>query len=158
VKEIYFKFVDQTAAACKAKCVDEFYCTRLIYWDLNLNQNGIDLNKYTFANGTPDNTVHKAVMDLASKLFSDVRNRITKNVLLKCYNFFLIPMQTDLWGEVQSKITTMTDQMLEESFEVAVTKSKLKEDEKHLKDVLEKFKQQEAVFRDAVNAFSRPSL
>jgi hypothetical protein len=64
--------------------------------------------------------------------------------------------QTDLWGEVQSKVTTMTDQMLEESFEVAVTKAKLKEDEKHLKDVLEKFKQQEDLFRDAVNAFSRP--
>jgi hypothetical protein len=50
----------------------------------------------------------------------------------------------------------MTDQMLEESFEVAVTKSKLKEDEKQLKDVLEKFKEQEDMFRDAVNAFSRP--
>ena len=36
----------------------------------------------------------------------------------------------------------MTDPMLEESFEVAVTKAKLKEDERHLKDVLEKFKQQ----------------
>lgn len=58
---------------------------------------------------------------------------------------------------MQSKITTMTDQMLEESFEVAVTKAKLKEDEKHLKDVLDKFRQQEELFRDAVNAFSRPS-
>ena len=162
VKEIYFKFVDQTAAACKAKCVDEFHCTRLIYWELNqyvsslsrslfplllsslpstrvLNvqdssieilihrlpsplpfslilpplplfitsccsslssytntRNGIDLNKYTFPNGTADATVHKAVMDLASKLFSDVRSRITKNVLLKCYNFFLIPMYVSL--------------------------------------------------------------
>jgi hypothetical protein len=35
VKEIYFKFVDQTAATCKAKCIDEFHCTRLIYWELN---------------------------------------------------------------------------------------------------------------------------
>lgn len=64
--------------------------------------------------------------------------------------------QTDLWGEVQSKITTLSDQMLEESFEVTVTKAKLKEDEKHLKDVLEKFRQQEELFRDAANVFSRP--
>lgn len=64
--------------------------------------------------------------------------------------------QTDLWGEVQSKITTLTDQMLEESFEVTVTKAKLKEDEKQLNDVLFKFKQQEDIFRDAANAFSRP--
>jgi len=157
VKEIYFKFVDQTAAACKAKCLDEFYCTRLIYWELNQNSS-TDLSKYSYANGGPDSKeVQRDVMELASQLFADVRNRITKNVLLKCYNYFLIPMQSDLWGEVQSKITTMTDQMLEESFEVAVTKAKLKEDEKHLRDVLDKFRQQEELFRDAVNAFSRPS-
>lgn len=34
VKEMYFKFVDQTATECKSKCMDEFYCTRLIYWEL----------------------------------------------------------------------------------------------------------------------------
>lgn len=154
VKEMYFKFVDQTATECKSKCMDEFYCTRLIYWELQ--QDGVDLSKYNHASGKDREAIRQAVMTLASKLFDDIKARITKNVLLKCYNFFLIPMQTDLWGEVQSKITTLTDQMLEESFEVTVTKAKLKEDEKHLKDVLEKFKQQEDVFRDAANVFSRP--
>jgi len=156
VKEMYFKFVEQTAATCKAKCMDEFYCTRLIYWELQ--QDGGDLSWYSNASGKPQDkdAIRAAVTALAAKMFDGIRARITKNVLLKCYNFFLIPMQTDLWGEVQSKINGLTDQMLEESFEVTVTKAKLKEDEKLLQDVLEKFRQQEEIFRDAANVFSRP--
>jgi hypothetical protein len=34
VKDLYFKFVDETAESCKKKCKDEFYSTRLIYWEL----------------------------------------------------------------------------------------------------------------------------
>lgn len=53
----------------------------------------MDLNRYSYANGEPDSkAVKEDVMELASQLFVDVRNRITKNVLLKCYNYFLIPM------------------------------------------------------------------
>jgi hypothetical protein len=34
VKDLYFKFVDQTAKLVKEKCMDEFLSTRTIYWDL----------------------------------------------------------------------------------------------------------------------------
>lgn len=34
VKDVYFKFIENTAKICKEKCMDEFYCTRTIYWDL----------------------------------------------------------------------------------------------------------------------------
>jgi len=34
----------------------------------------------------------KAVDNLASQLFTRLRDRITKNVLLKFYNFLLVPM------------------------------------------------------------------
>ena len=33
-----------------------------------------------------------AVVDLSKQLFSSLRGRIMKNVLLKFYNFFLVPM------------------------------------------------------------------
>jgi hypothetical protein len=34
VKDLFYKFVDSTAKVCKEKCMDEFYSTRTIYWDL----------------------------------------------------------------------------------------------------------------------------
>lgn len=34
VKDLYYKFVDATAEECKKKCKDEFFCTRLVYWEL----------------------------------------------------------------------------------------------------------------------------
>lgn len=34
VKDLYYKFVDQTAKLVKEKCMDEFLSTRTIYWDL----------------------------------------------------------------------------------------------------------------------------
>jgi hypothetical protein len=33
-----------------------------------------------------------AVVNLATDIFNELRDRITKNVLLKFYNFFLVPM------------------------------------------------------------------
>jgi hypothetical protein len=34
VKDLYFKFIDNTARVVKEKCMDEFYSTRTIYWEL----------------------------------------------------------------------------------------------------------------------------
>ena len=34
VKNLYLAFVDEVAAKCKAKCLDEFMSTRLIYWEV----------------------------------------------------------------------------------------------------------------------------
>lgn len=34
VKDLYNEFVDQTAERVKEKCLDEFYCTATIYWEL----------------------------------------------------------------------------------------------------------------------------
>jgi hypothetical protein len=34
IKDLYSKFIDGTAKICKEKCLDEFYSTRTIYWDL----------------------------------------------------------------------------------------------------------------------------
>ena len=40
--------------------------------------------------------------------------------------------QTELWSEIQGKVTTLADAELEQKFEVSATLSKLQEDEKAL--------------------------
>ena len=34
VKDYYYKYVEKTAESCKKRCMDEFYSTQIIYWDL----------------------------------------------------------------------------------------------------------------------------
>jgi len=46
--------------------------------------------------------------------------------------------------------------MLEELFEVTTTTARLKEEEKQLQHILDKFGQQETLFQQASHAFSHP--
>lgn len=87
VKDLYFKFVDNTAKVCKEKCMDEFYSTRTILWDFT---EFADKNMPVERNDGED--TKNAVVNLSTELFNSLRDRITKNVLLKFYNFFLVPM------------------------------------------------------------------
>eukprot|EP01112_Ceratiomyxa_fruticulosa_P015981 TRINITY_DN4787_c0_g1_i1.p1 TRINITY_DN4787_c0_g1~~TRINITY_DN4787_c0_g1_i1.p1 ORF type:complete len:740 (-),score=173.13 TRINITY_DN4787_c0_g1_i1:40-2259(-) len=163
VKEMYYRFVDQISTTCKAKCMDEFYCSRLLYWEVTqMSDKSGDLRRLLNANlgnsSGPDNqeAVCKTVHQLANYIFEDVKQRITRNILLKCYNFFLLPMQNALWGEVQGKITILSDQMLEELFEVSVTREKLKDDQRSLQQIMSQFQDQEQSFLEAANSFSHP--
>jgi len=151
IKEMYFKFIDQVVQSCRSKCMDEFYTTKLIHWDLNNGElkHLVDQANKTHISSSKD--THHVVSTLASKLFQEMRTRITKNIMLKCYNFFLIPMQNELWREIQGKITVLSDSMLEELFEVSMTKEGLKEDERHLVTVVNQFIQQEENFLQAAN-------
>lgn len=131
-----------------------------------------------------------AVVDLSKQLFATLRGRIMKNVLLKFYNFFLVPMyvkkkkraegkgrevkgrsekvrkwggkslnvlyrQTELWSEIQGKVTSLSDTSLTQIFEVKSTKDKLINDEKNLKTTLTKMGEQDASFLEASTQFCR---
>jgi hypothetical protein len=87
VKDLYNKFVEHTARTCKEKCLDEFYSTRTILWDFT---EYADKNMPLERNDSED--TRGAVVQLSTELFNSIRDRITKNVLLKFYNFFLVPM------------------------------------------------------------------
>ncbi|KAK5580476.1 hypothetical protein RB653_000494 [Dictyostelium firmibasis] len=180
VKEMYFKYVDQIAADCKNKCMDEFYTTRLIYWDLQSNKDlkkfctdspCVSLNNSGVSNNNSKSTTsstsgnshslnpketHAMVTELASKLFQDIRNRMSKNIMLKCYNYFLIPMQMDLKLNIQDNITKLSDAMLEEIFEIQTTKERLREDEQHLAQICNQFIQQEENYKKYSQSFSHP--
>jgi len=151
VKDLYNKFVDRTAKICKEKSMDEFYGTRTIFWeyteyaDRNLPMDRADAEE-----------TKKSVDNLAKELFNRLRERITKNVLLKLYNFLLVPMQTELWSEIQGKVTTLSDAELEQKFEVSATQSKLQEDEKQLQKKITSYGEQEQYFLKAATHFSHP--
>jgi len=155
VKNLYDKFVQDTAAVVKKKCMDEFYSTRTIYWDLT-ELNGKDAN-IPIGGASPSDT-KDAVTNLAAKLFDDLRERITKNVLLKFYNFFLVPIQTELWNVIQGDITCMSDKQLEQKFEVHATRDNLKDEEMNLEDVIQDCQDQEVIFLRSAKQFSHPVL
>lgn len=153
VRDLYNEFVDQTAELVREKCMDEFYCTAAIYWDLGEMQ---DLNKHLPTDLTDMNQVKETVVKLSSKIFDDLKTRISKNVMLKFYNFFLLPMQSSLWNTIQSTITCLSDSALAEIFEVNAVKEKLLDDEKVLKTVLDKCVEQEESFLKDSTIFSHP--
>jgi len=156
VKDLYFKFVDDTAESCKSKCRDEFYSTRLIYWELtSLSMEGKSLN---FGKNESREDPKKAVMKLATDLFNQIRDRILKNILLKSYNFFLVPMQTELWSEIQGNITSFSDEQLLELFEVTATKSKLENTQVEMEHILQKFGEKEGLFMEFTNNFSKGNV
>eukprot|EP01097_Dermamoeba_algensis_P005159 TRINITY_DN3281_c0_g1_i1.p1 TRINITY_DN3281_c0_g1~~TRINITY_DN3281_c0_g1_i1.p1 ORF type:complete len:799 (-),score=234.08 TRINITY_DN3281_c0_g1_i1:117-2513(-) len=130
VKDVYYKFVESTGKICLEKCLDEFYHTRTIYWG---QQQEVAYIALSLERNDPDNKVLKVAQDL----FKTLQTRITKNVLLKCYNFFLVPLQTQLWTHVQGKITSLTDADLKQIFEMDVMKKKVADDASHL-DLLSK--------------------
>lgn len=127
--------------------MDEFYCTKLIYWEHAKSGEILP---------SSEKDSKKFVETLSRKLFNEIRQRITKNVLLKCYNFFLVPLQTELWGETQAKVSALTDDEIEELFEVHATKQKYKQEEYLLKQELGTLKEQEANFLEAAGNFSKP--
>jgi len=151
VKDLYYKFIDGTAKICKEKCMDEFYSTRTIYWDLTSEYSDRQL---PLERNDQDDTKN-AVVHLATELFNELRDRITKNVLLKFYNFFLVPMQSELWNEIQGKVNTLPDSALDQIFEVQQTKEKIKDHAKGLQDELAKLSEKDKQFVQFAAAFTK---
>ena len=153
VKAQYKEFVNKSAANCAQKCLDEFYCTRIVYWDINSRK-----EKMPDLGAADEATAAKAVSEFARKLFDELRERIVENVLLKCHNFFLVPMQTELWGDIQGKITQLDDQAISEMFQVTATREKFKKKEEELRSKVKKLQDQETQLQNAMNGFSHPEV
>jgi len=147
VKELYYDFIDKTAAVCKAKSMDEFYSTRIIYWDqVEQSAGGSAAAAAAAAAEHSEELSAAAVRELASSIFDSIKKRVTRNVLLKCYNYFLLPLQNDLLGEIQGQINVLTDDSIEELFEVAVNKRKLEQESAHLVQLQQELQEKEAAF------------
>jgi len=157
IKELYESFIDNQAKVCQAKCLDEFYSTRTIYWHITEIPSDAEL-KIDLAPAPDPEEAKKQVAEKSQAVFNSLRDRIVKNVLLKFYNFFLVPIQTKLWNAIHGQISTLSLEELEAKFEVEATANRLKEEEKRLEEELKKFIEQEAVFLKASTQFSHPIL
>ena len=154
VKDLFAEFVSHVADECREKCMDEFYCTKLIYWEVQQQANGADKKGAQASANTPYTAEN--VHNLAQEIFNATKLRITRNILLKCHNYFLVPMQSPLWGEIHGKVSSLSNQNLEELFEVPLTTQRLQDEQRTLQHILDRFVQQEANFQTASHAFSHP--
>eukprot|EP01097_Dermamoeba_algensis_P004231 TRINITY_DN2796_c0_g1_i1.p1 TRINITY_DN2796_c0_g1~~TRINITY_DN2796_c0_g1_i1.p1 ORF type:complete len:386 (-),score=134.94 TRINITY_DN2796_c0_g1_i1:91-1248(-) len=146
LKTLYWKYVEKIAASAKEKCLDEFYCTRIIHWEtMSELLKGVPSD----ADGTK-----KMVTGLAQERFEEIKKRITKNVMLKTYNFFLVPLQNELWGEITSAISSLPAEEIHRLFETEMIKDKLKTTRDKLSTSIEKLVKDEGDFIAAFSKFS----
>ena len=106
---------------------------------------------------TPEAT-KKLVVEFAEEIFAGMSKRILRNVLLKFYNFFLVPIQTQLWTYIQSKVSSLTDEELVDKFELNNAKMSLQQDELRLKQVQAKLLDQEKGILRQSALYSHPEL
>ena len=108
VKDRYVAFVEDASARCQEACMHEFFSSRTIYWDLTANNSG------NSAPAAPSST--SEVRDLAARLFDTLKQRIVSNVIVKFYQFLLVPLDAPLWAAMQKQVSELADDTLEQLF------------------------------------------
>eukprot|EP01098_Paradermamoeba_levis_P015179 TRINITY_DN7566_c0_g1_i1.p1 TRINITY_DN7566_c0_g1~~TRINITY_DN7566_c0_g1_i1.p1 ORF type:complete len:134 (+),score=48.73 TRINITY_DN7566_c0_g1_i1:106-507(+) len=126
--------------------MDEFSCTRLIHWDI------INMKEINFDIKNSKEESKKLITHLTNQIFLDIRDRISKNVVLKVYNFFLGPLQKDL-GHILEKISYFSDPDLDLLFQTKTTDEKLLVEEANFKKTLAQLQGKEDLFAEAVSKF-----
>jgi len=103
VRDKFTTFVDNTIERCVALCLDEFYSTRTVCWDVTESH-------------VADSVEEGNVKALATSVFEILRKRIISNVLLKFYQNLMVPFDTDLWDDLQREVSDLTDETLNQLF------------------------------------------
>jgi len=103
VRDKFTTFVDETIKNCVSLCLDEFYSTRTVCWDVSESH---------VADGVEEGNV-KA---LAIAVFDILRKRIVNNVLLKFYQNLVVPFDNDLWDNLQREVSELDDDTLKQHF------------------------------------------
>eukprot|EP01097_Dermamoeba_algensis_P005761 TRINITY_DN3637_c0_g1_i4.p1 TRINITY_DN3637_c0_g1~~TRINITY_DN3637_c0_g1_i4.p1 ORF type:complete len:174 (-),score=36.63 TRINITY_DN3637_c0_g1_i4:122-643(-) len=125
-----------------------FIARKTIYWDFTETidkQMPVDRN---------DPNTKQAVTDLTVSLFKSIQERLIKHCLLKFYNFFLVPIQSELWAVVQGSITSLPDASLEQKFEVEAMRDKIKNEQSKLKKDVQYCVTNEPLLTQASDIFS----
>jgi hypothetical protein len=151
VKSFYLDVVYALADRTRAKCLDEFRCTQMVYW-----AGAIDESKLPSSKKRDDpKELKKSVGALAQELFDSIKKRLADNVVLKCHNSLLVPISEFLYTEIQGKISRLTDGDIETMFEVQHNREKLQREEKQLEAVTKRFDKLEGDFMSAADQFAR---
>jgi len=152
VKDLYYKFVDAVGEHCLKKCMEEFYSSAVLYWDFT----EMEREAHNLKLANLDQPPHKTISQLSQEYFKELQQRILYNVVLKLYNFFLVPLQSEVCNSILSKIGGLSDQDLERLFEIASNKGKLIEYKNNLEKVIKQCSTQEVNFRSASYRLSSP--
>jgi len=103
VRDKFTTFVDTTIERTVTVCLDEFYSTRTVCWDL-------------VESHAADNVEDGNVKALATTVFDILRKRIVTNVLLKFYQNLIVPLDNELWENLQREVSDQTDDSLKQLF------------------------------------------
>jgi len=93
LRDLFNAFVDKNHDICKTCCMEEFYPIKTVVWFMHQSLPPNFESKFKDENR------------IVQEIFKRMRERVTKNVLRKIYNFFLLPfMSASLWQEIQTHI------------------------------------------------------
>eukprot|EP01091_Cochliopodium_minus_P015076 TRINITY_DN5270_c0_g1_i1.p1 TRINITY_DN5270_c0_g1~~TRINITY_DN5270_c0_g1_i1.p1 ORF type:complete len:693 (-),score=219.54 TRINITY_DN5270_c0_g1_i1:93-2171(-) len=146
--ELFEMFVEKQAQECTQKCLDEFLDTRTIYWNVSENEN----QKQQLPS---ENTEDKSpVISLSRNVFTKLRDTISNNSQLKWFNFFLVPLQTTLWSQIQESVNVLSEEDLQQKFEVNATKKRLEKRISFLKEEISRLEIQEKQLLESSTFFS----
>lgn len=95
--------------------------------------------------------IQQSVEEIIIESFRTQAKRITKNSLLKCFDYFLVQMSKSVSRDIQGEVALMSDQKLSEMFDLDITIKRLKEEERRLEELVEK--DTETAFMNAASRF-----
>lgn len=144
VRDKYTTFVDAAIDQCTKACLDEFYSTRTVSWDVAENK---------LVDGADDGDVSA----MAAKVFDVLRRRITSNVLLKFYQYLMVPLDTEFGNELQRQVSSLTDADLEQLFGGKAVAESLENKEIRLSATLEEYVDKEKEFALVAHEFAHPA-
>lgn len=133
----YFRdFVDTVAKNTLSKCMDEFYSTKTLCWDLTEHTDVSDTREW------------------AGVVYKRTAERITRNVLSKMYHFFLNPFEQELWTKIQSQVSCLSDDELKDLFKLTENKKGFEDTIKAKEEEINELLSQEAEYKKAANSFA----
>lgn len=125
ISQLYYEFNNQNAESCLEDCFDEFYSTETIYWELiNFSMDSLEAEMKSTSNQTD---ALEGVRHLTNHIFFKIRKRLIENVIVKLYNHLLVPLKTGAWSGIHKQLSVMTENELEELFELSAIRREMQD-------------------------------
>lgn len=140
----YASLIDSAGALCAQLCAEEFHSAQAVHFSA-VECAAVD------PPATPEE-----VRALAAEVFEAIKARIAKNVALKFYNAYIVPVGTALWADLQKAVSELDDKALENLFEAERAKADLQKTEEAVKKELESLVESEKDVVKLSNAFCHP--
>jgi plasmid maintenance system killer protein len=125
---LFEEFIDNLSKTVQQKCMDEFLSTRAVYWSALMDLKDLEMDL---------KHVDSAVQTVTDNIFQSTKTRMSKNISMKMFNFFFMPLETDLWNHLHNKLAMLSDDQLEQIFELHIVTEKIMTEKTKLKEELE---------------------